>query len=139
MKRVLNVLPWIFLVSGILFLYIGYRRTQDRSRLETVGVRGTGTVQWATATGRTSNRIRVDYRDANGNSWTKDFTVFSSQYSPGESVRVLYLPSDPQVAMLGSEEAGETRRQDVITLGAGALFSLVGLVWVWALFNSSKP
>lgn len=130
----LRWLPWIVLVTGLVVGYVSYHRIRDRSRLEAEGVAASGVVKWATSLGSgTSNqsfRINVVYQDRVGREWTRFFTVFSSQYREGQVVDILYLPTSPEIAVLGRNEAGETHAHDTVAAIIGALAVLAGVVMV---------
>jgi hypothetical protein len=130
-KRLLQVLPAIVLALGLTVAAVSCQRIHDRSLLASEGVMVTGVVRRASSSTR-SNTISVGYRDSNEREWSKDFAVSSSQYRPGQSVEILYLPANPRVALLGSHEAGATHAQDiyaavigVILLAAGAVMAVV--------------
>ena len=131
----LRTLPWIILASGLIASVPSCQRIHDRYRLETDGIAVSGVVVWSsnigTGTSNQSFRIKVAYRDAAAREWTRFFTVFSSQYRTGETVDLVYLPTDPEIAMLGGKEAGETHGQDLLAAGISALAVLAGGILVW--------
>jgi hypothetical protein len=131
----LRWLPWIVLATGVVVVYVSYHRIRDRSRLQADGVAASGVVKWASSIGSgTSNqsfRISVVYQDRAGREWTRYFTVFSSQYRPGQTVDVVYLPTSPEIAVLGRNEAGETHAHDRLAAVIGVLAVLAGVVMVW--------
>jgi hypothetical protein len=131
----LRWLPWLVLATGLVVVYVSYHRIRDRSRLETDGVEASGVVKWASSTGmgrsNQSFRISVAYQDRAGREWTRYFTVFSSQYRAGQVVDVLYLPTSPEIAVLRSNDAGETHAHDRLAAVSGVLAVLAGGVMVW--------
>jgi hypothetical protein len=136
-KRLLRILPPIILVAGLVVSYVSYQRIYDRSLLATEGVVAAGVVKWASTTGGQSNqsyRISVSYLDSNRHEWTRYFTVFSSQYRAGQSVTVTYLPANPDVALLGSNESGETHVHDVIAAVIGVIAVVVGGIMTLAIY-----
>ncbi len=138
MRLLLRILPPIILVAGLVTSYLSYQRIHDRSLLESEGVLATGVVKWASSTGGQSNqtyRISVAYPDGSGREWRRYFTVFSSQYKPGQSVEVVYLPANPEVALLGRHEAAETHTQDLIAAVVGVIATIVGGIMAYAMFG----
>jgi hypothetical protein len=134
-RLVLRALPWIILATGLTAAYLSYQRIYDRYRFDADGIATSGVVVWAstigTGTSNQSFRIRVVYRDTAEREWTRYFTVFSSQYREGQAVDVVYLPTNPEIAALGSKEAGETHGQDVLAAVISAIAILVGGIMVW--------
>ena len=135
MKALLSVLPWLLLAAGAVVVVLCGHRIYDRHQLESDGRAASAIVTWATTTGAKSNQIRVVYRDAKGKDWTKDFEVFSSQYQAGQSVDIVYLPANPQIAILGPREAGATGTQEAVGIAVGALFAFIGAGWLFATFR----
>ena len=116
MKYLLSVLPWLLLAAGAVVVALCGQRVCDRHQLEIEGRAASAIVEWATTTGSRSNQIQVAYRDANGGDWTKVFEVFSTQYKAGQSVDIVYLPTNPQIAILGRREVGITSAQEGVGL-----------------------
>ena len=122
-------------------VYVCCQTLYDRSRLEAKGVNAQATVQWASATGGRSNNnytIRVGYRDRSGRDWSRDFTVMSSQYRAGQMVSVRYLPADPLISMLGENESGVTRMQELVGLIVGSIAVLIGGTMAFAIYRPTK-
>jgi hypothetical protein len=134
-RLVLRALPWIVFATGLIVLYVSYERIHDRYRVEADGVTVSGVVEWTSTVGTgTSNqsfRIKVVYQDLTGREWTRYFTVFSSQYRAGQAVDVVYLPSSPEIAILGKNEAGERHFHDMLAAVSGVVAVLIGSVMVW--------
>jgi Protein of unknown function (DUF3592) len=130
MKYLVSVLPWLLVATGAVTVVLSGQRLLHRHQLQTDGRPTSAIVQWVTTTGARSNQIEVAFRDASGKEWTKDFAVFSSQYRAGQSVGVVYLPINPQVAILGLREAGVTTRQEAVGAAAGSLALLTGAGWL---------
>ncbi len=134
LRLVLRALPWIIVATGLIVVGMSYQRIHDRYRLEAEGIAVPGVVEWASTLGGTSNqsfRIRVAYQDKTGRTWRQYFSVFSSQYRAGEEVDVVYLPTDPETALLGTKEAGETHVHDMVAAVIGTLALLIGGVMLW--------
>lgn len=132
--RLLQVLPAIVLVLGLTVASVSYQRIHDRSLLASEGVMATGVVRRASSSTK-SNTISVGYRDGNEREWSKDFAVSSSQYRPGQSVEILYLPANPKVALLGSHEAGATHAQDIYAAVIGVILLMAGGVMAFVTYG----
>jgi hypothetical protein len=137
----LRMLPVIILAAGLIASYVCYQRLHNRYMLETEGIAASGVVKWASGTGgRSGNsyRISVGYPDRSGHEWLQYFTVFSGQYRAGQAVEVIYLPANPETALLGKREAGETRSQDLFGLVAGIIAVLIGAVMALVVYVPPK-
>jgi Protein of unknown function (DUF3592) len=132
-------MPWLLLLGGVVVVVLCGQRILHRHQLQSDGSTTSATVKWATMTGARSNQIQVSYRDAEGKSWTKDFAVFSSQYKAGQSVDVVYLPINPQIAMLGPREAGVTSAQEAVGGAVGGLAVFLSAVWLLAARLWRRP
>ena len=137
MKYPFSILPWPLLAAGSVVIVLCAHRLLDRQQLQSNGRTTTAIVKWATRTGARSNQIQVAFRDATGKKWTKDFAVLSTQYRPGQSADLVYLPSNPQIAILGPTEAGVTSMQEVVGAAVGALVVLVSAGWL-AVFRGRQ-
>jgi len=140
-RFMLRMLPAIILAVGLIASYVCYQRLHNRSLLETEGIAASGVVKWASSTGgRSGNsyRISVGYPDRSGHEWLQYFTVFSGQYRAGQAVEVIYLPANPETALLGKSEAGETRSQDLFGLVAGIIAVLIGAVMALVIYVPPK-
>ena len=130
MKYLVTILPWLLVAAGAVIVVLCAQRLLHRHQLQSDGRQTSALVMWATTTGARSNQIQVIFRDASGKEWTKDFAVFSSQYKAGQTVDVVYLPVNPQVAILGPVEAGVTTRQEAVGAATGSLSLLTGAGWL---------
>ena len=135
MKYLFSVLPWMLLAVGVATVVLCGQRLLDRHRLQTDSRMTSAVVRWATTTGARSNQIQVAFRDTSGKNRTKDFAVFSAQYRTGQSVDVVYLPTKPQVAILGPREPGVTSTQEAVGTGVGGLALFIGAGWLLAVFR----
>lgn len=139
MKYVFAALPGLLLLAGVVVVALCAQRLLHRQQLQSDGRTISGTVKWATTTGARSNQVQVSYLDATGKGWTKDFPVFSSQYRAGQSVDVVYLPANPQIAVLGPMEAGVTGTQEAVGGAVGGLAVLIGAGWLFVVRLSRRP
>ena len=139
MKYLVSVLPWLLVATGAVTVVLCGQRLLHRHQLQSDGRATSAIVKWATTTGARSNQIQVVFRDASGKDWTKDFAVFSSQYEAGQSVDVVYLPVNPQVAILGPREAGVTTKQEAVGAAAGSLALLTGVAWLLSARLRRRP
>ena len=135
MKHLFSVLPWMLLAAGVIIIVLCGQRLLDRHRLQSDGRVTSAVVQWATTTGARSNQIQVAFRDSSGKNWKKDFAVFSTQYSTGQSVEVVYLPANPQIAILGPGEAGVTNTQEAVGSAVGGVAVFMGAGWLLAVLR----
>jgi hypothetical protein len=133
MKYPASIFPWLLLAAGSMMLVLCARRLLDRQELQIHGLTTAAIVEWATTTGARSNQLQVVFRDADGRSWAKVFAVYSSQYITGQSVDVVYLPRDPEIAMLGAKEAGVKSGQEALGAALGGLAVLISAAWLAAL------
>ena len=138
MKYLVSVLPWLLVATGTVTAVLCGQRLFHRHQLQYDGRPASAIVKWATTTGTRSNQIRVVFRDDGGKDWTRDFAVLSSQYKAGQSVDVVYLPVNPQVAILGPREAGVTTRQEAVGAAAGSLALLAG-AWLLSAPLRRRP
>src|SRR5271165_1464154 len=101
-----RLLPWVFLLGGLIASGILYRDHREQALLKENGFRTTGTVEWASQYSKPcSSSVRVAFTDQHANAFTKYFNLCSRQYRPGESIEVIYLPANPEVASLSAREA----------------------------------
>ena len=135
MKYLFSVLPWVLLAAGGISVVLCGQRLLDRHRLQSHGRVTSAVVQWATTTGARSNQIQVAFRDSSGKNWTKDFAVFSTQYRTGQPVEVVYLPADPQIAILGPGEAGVTSTQEAVGSAVGGVAVFISAGWLLAVLR----
>ena len=138
MKYLFSVLPWMLLAAGVVTVVLCGQRLLDRHRLQSDGRVTPAVVKWATTTGARSNQIQVAFRDSTGRNWTKNFAVFSTQYSTGQSVEVVYLPANPQIAILGPMEAGVTSTQEAVGSAVGGVAVFIGAGWLLATLRGRR-
>jgi hypothetical protein len=122
-----RLLPWVPLLGGLIVAGALYKDHREQSLLKEQGLRTTGTIQWSSRYAKPcSSSIRVVYTASNGQALRKYFSVCSSQYRPGESIDVIYLPADPDVARLAAHEAVVSDAQKMVGAVVAALLIIGG-------------
>ncbi len=134
MRIPLLLLAWTFLFGGLIASGALYRDFRDRSLLEQRGTRTTGTVVWSSRYGKPcASSIRVVYANQAKRTFSNYFNVCTNQYRTGQSVDLIYLPSDPGVARLSAEESAASGHHRTVGVLVTTSFMLVGAVLVLLL------
>jgi LPXTG-motif cell wall-anchored protein len=129
-----RVFPWVFFVGGLIASGVLYKDHREQVLLKEQGLQTTGKVEWTSLYSKScSSSIRVTFVDRNAKPFTKYFNVCSRQYRPGETVDVIYLPANPEVASLSAREAITPGTQKTVGMVVAALLALIGAALLFAL------
>jgi hypothetical protein len=129
-----RVFPWVFFVGGLIASGVLYKDHREQALLKEQGLQTIGKVEWTSLYSKPcSSSIRVAFRDRNAKAFTKYFNVCSSQYRPGESVEVIYLPANPEVASLSAREAIASGTEKTVAVVVAMLFTVIGATLLIAL------
>ncbi len=119
-------------VVGIILMGMGVFVFQERKAFERTAERATGRVVRVLDAGRRNQKQpEVEYTTQSGQPVVFRNLASSDRYSVGETVSVLYRPTDPQTARIDSVE--RKYRAPVILLSFGVLTVMLGVYGFWRL------
>jgi hypothetical protein len=122
-----RLFPWVLFLGGLLASGALYKDHREQVLLKEQGLQTTGIVEWTSLYSKPcSSSIRVAYADRNAKAFTKYFNVCSRQYRPGETVDVIYLPANPEVASLSAREAIMSGTRKMVAMVVAVLVTAIG-------------
>jgi hypothetical protein len=129
-----RLFPWVFFLGGLIASGALYRDHREQVLLKEQGLQTTGKVEWTSLYSKScSSSIRVTFADRNAKAFTKYFNVCSRQYRPGETVDVIYLPANPEVASLSAREAIGSGTRKTVGMVVAVLVTAIGAALLIAL------
>lgn len=143
----LFIMMGIFLLIGLILLYLGFAFfLRKRASLQKLTESVTGTVTELFSQRMTGSRGGyytgtapiVSFRTQSGEDMQFRSSVFSSPpaYQVGQEVTVIYDPFQPQTAIIRSSLFLEFWFVPLILWGLGTIFSLVGIILLFAALHS---
>jgi hypothetical protein len=133
-----RLFAWVFFLGGLIASGALHKDHREQVLLKENGLQTSGTVEWSSRYSKPcSSSVRVVFTDRKGLTFTKYFNVCSRQYRPGESIDVVYLPADPEVASLSANEAIASGTQKSVGMVVAVLFTVVGAALLIALRRKS--
>jgi hypothetical protein len=129
-----RLFPWVLFLGGLIASGALYKDYREQVLLKEQGMQTTGKVEWTSLYSKPcSSSVRVAFADRNAKAFTKYFNVCSHQYRPGETVDVIYLPANPEVASLSAREAITSGTRKMVGMVVAVLFAVVGATLLIAL------
>jgi len=133
---VINILgPLLIIAFGATFIGFGVGQIRGRRRFEREAVRTQGVIaEFRRESRRKGGRLLfpvIAYQDDEGQEHRAEVRVGRSgllnQYQEGQSVEILYSPTDPTRIAIEGDAAGTVLATIFMVFGGGAI--LVGLLW----------